>query len=69
LPLYLLTVMPGRNISLLIEVAALTQRLRDLGQNPAEEINRRMILAMQQKTEVRRVAIFRAENPKFAQGG
>jgi len=70
LPLYLLTVMPGRNISLLIEVAALTQRLRDLGQNPAEEINRRMILAMQQKTEVRRVGNLQSRKPKSSpQGG
>jgi|GEM_PF-9738 len=43
LPEYVIPVEPGRNISLLVEVAALTQRLRSQGYNPAAELNRRLI--------------------------
>lgn len=47
LPEYTIPVEPGRNISLLVEVAALMQRLRSQGYNPAEELNRKLIERMQ----------------------
>lgn len=43
IPEYVLPVEPGRNLSLLVEMAALTQRLRNTGYNPAEEFNRRIL--------------------------
>lgn len=43
LPEYIIPIEPGRNISLLVEVAALTQRLRQQGRNPATELNKRLI--------------------------
>jgi HPr kinase/phosphorylase len=49
LPLFIIPVEPGRNISLLVEVAALTQRLRNQGHNPAAELNRRLIERIQSR--------------------
>jgi HPr kinase/phosphorylase len=46
LPHLIVPVRPGRNITVLIEVAALTQREKRMGINPAEEFNRRLIANM-----------------------
>ena len=46
LPHLVIPVRPGRNIPILIEVAALTQREKKMGINPAQEFNRRLIEAM-----------------------
>ena len=49
MPLYVIPVEPGRNISLLVEVAALTQRLRNQGRNPATELNKILIERIQNR--------------------
>lgn len=46
LPHLVIPVRPGRNIPILIEVAALTQREKRMGINPAQEFNKRLIEAM-----------------------
>ena len=46
LPHYLIPVKPGRNIAILIEVAASTQRLKRMGVNPVAEIERKMLNIM-----------------------
>lgn len=37
---------PGRNVAVLIEIAALNQRLKQRGHNPAEELNKKLIKKM-----------------------
>ncbi len=49
LPHLVIPVRPGRNIPVLIEVAALTQREKGMGINPAQEFNKRLIDAMTQQ--------------------
>ena len=49
IPLVTIPVAPGRNISILIEVAALTERLHESGFNPALEFNRNLIERMLNK--------------------
>lgn len=39
----ILPVKPGRNISVIIEVAAMTQRLKSQGYNPAKELNKTVL--------------------------
>lgn len=51
LPHLVIPVRPGRNIPILIEVAALTQRERKMGINPAEEFNKRLINAMNKENK------------------
>lgn len=46
LPHLVIPVRPGRNIPILIEVAALTEREKRMGINPAEEFNKRLIQVM-----------------------
>ncbi|HBF35037.1 TPA: HPr(Ser) kinase/phosphatase [Candidatus Sumerlaeota bacterium] len=46
IPEYVLPVEPGRNISILVEVAALMQRLRQAGINPAASLNERIMATM-----------------------
>lgn len=46
LPHYVVPVKPGRNIAVLIEVAASTQRLRRMGFNPVAEIEKKMLGAV-----------------------
>jgi HPr kinase/phosphorylase len=41
-----LFVRPGRDIARLVEVAALTQALKKMGHDPAQEFNNRLIAAM-----------------------
>lgn len=56
IPLYIVPVQPGRNISIMVEMAALTQRLKNTGFHPArvieEEIRTRInTAAAQQRAE------------------
>ena len=48
IPYLLIPVRPGRNIAIIIEVAALNYRLKELGVHPAEEFNRRLLGIMSQ---------------------
>jgi HPr kinase/phosphorylase len=43
IPYNVIPIKPGRDIALLVEVAALNQRFRWMGRNPAEELNRKLI--------------------------
>lgn len=61
MPLYVIPVEPGRNISLLVEVATLTQRLRGQGYNPAAELNRRLIQQIQNRTATRSLLTLSSE--------
>ncbi|NIA15715.1 MAG: HPr(Ser) kinase/phosphatase [Nitrospiraceae bacterium] len=47
-PYLVIPVRPGRNIAIIIEVAALNYRLKELGVHPAEEFNRRLLGMMGQ---------------------
>ncbi len=42
-PKYIIPVQPGRNISIMIEMAALTQRLKNSGVNPAQVLEEMML--------------------------
>lgn len=46
LPYRRIPVRPGRNIAIIVEVAALNHRLKELGVNPAEILNRRILSSM-----------------------
>ncbi|MGI8603278.1 MAG: HPr(Ser) kinase/phosphatase [Verrucomicrobiales bacterium] len=48
-PLVELPVLPGRDMSLLVEVAALDQKLRSFGHNSAVEFNKNLLKLMQKK--------------------
>ncbi|MFP6584065.1 MAG: HPr(Ser) kinase/phosphatase [Candidatus Hydrogenedentota bacterium] len=48
IPYIRIPVRPGRNIAIILEVAALNHRLKELGINPAEVLNQRIIASMQQ---------------------
>lgn len=45
-PYLVIPVRPGRNIAVIVEVAALNHRMKEFGIHPAEELNRRMISVM-----------------------
>lgn len=45
-PKYVIPVQPGRNISIMVEMAALTQRLKNSGINPAQLMNEQLIARM-----------------------
>ncbi len=47
LPLVELPILPGKNITVIAEVIAMNQKLRDLGENAAQEFNARLIEKMQ----------------------
>ncbi len=47
IPEYVIPIEPGRNLSILIEVAALTQRLKNTGIIPAKRFNDKLIQQMQ----------------------
>lgn len=49
-PKYTIPVQPGRNISIMIEMAALTQRLKNSGINPAQRMNESLIALMSGQT-------------------
>lgn len=42
-PSIIIPVRPGRNIAIILEVAALNHRLKELGYNPAQELNERLL--------------------------
>lgn len=48
-PEVILPVRPGRNLAVLIEIAALNQRLKSKGQHSARELNQRLIDLMRKK--------------------
>ena len=43
---YVLPVSPGRNLSVVIEVAAMNNRQKKMGYNTAEEFNKRLMQSM-----------------------
>lgn len=51
LPHLVIPVRPGRNIPILLEVAALTEREKRMGLNPAQAFNKRLIEVMTKETE------------------
>lgn len=59
IPEYVIPVEPGRNISILIEVAAMNQRLKNTGFNPARSLNEQLIQHMQ-KTSASHAARYNA---------
>lgn len=50
-PYFLIPVRPGRNIAIIIEVAALNLRLREFGVHPAAEFNKRLMGLMNNMTQ------------------
>jgi HPr kinase/phosphorylase len=46
IPYLLIPVRPGRNIAIIIEVAALNHRLRELGVHPAQSLNQKLMSLM-----------------------
>jgi HPr kinase/phosphorylase len=46
-PMIVLPVRPGRNLSVIVEIAAMNQRLKAKGYNPAKELNDKMIKYME----------------------
>ncbi len=54
-PEYVIPVQPGRNLSIIVEMAALTQRLKNAGCNPALELDAR-VRAMATQQNARRIS-------------
>ncbi|EMY26979.1 HPr(Ser) kinase/phosphatase domain protein [Leptospira interrogans serovar Australis str. 200703203] len=48
IPLIRVPVRPGRNIPIIVETAAMNQRLRKLGKNAAQEFNQKLSQYLQQ---------------------
>ena len=46
IPILLIPVRPGRNIAIIVEVAALNYRLKELGVHPAQQLNQRLMNLM-----------------------
>ncbi len=57
LPEYVIPVQPGRNMSLLIEVATLMQRLKSQGVNTAENFNAKLQTELQKRMKAANPAI------------
>jgi HPr kinase/phosphorylase len=51
IPHLIIPVRPGRNIPILVETAALTQRLKVMGTNSAQEFNQHLIQSIRQKAQ------------------
>lgn len=49
IPHLIIPVRPGRNIPILVETAALTQRLNNMGANPAHQFNEKLIQSMRRQ--------------------
>jgi HPr kinase/phosphorylase len=49
LPFISLPVMPGRNLAVLIEVAAMNQRLKRIGYNAAKDLSEKLLLAIEEQ--------------------
>lgn len=47
IPMYVLPVQPGRNISIMVEMAALSQRLKNTGLHPARLLEQHLLKTMQ----------------------
>ena len=47
IPMYVLPVQPGRNISIMVEMAALSQRLKNTGLHPARLLEEHLLKTMQ----------------------
>ncbi|MBR6646926.1 MAG: HPr kinase/phosphorylase, partial [Clostridia bacterium] len=50
-PSLTIPVKPGRNLAIIIEVAAMNHRQKKMGYNAAEELNRRLMEAMDSAEE------------------
>ncbi len=50
-PFLLIPVRPGRNIAIIVEVAALNHRLKELGVHPAQQLNQRLMSLMNTPNE------------------
>ncbi len=48
IPYIRIPVRPGRNIAIIVEVAALNHRLKELGLHPADQLNKRILAAMEE---------------------
>ena len=46
IPYLLIPVRPGRNIAIIVEVAALNHRLKELGVHPAQQLNQKLLNLM-----------------------
>ena len=46
IPYLLIPVRPGRNLAIILEVAALNHRLKELGIHPAHQLNEKLINLM-----------------------
>ena len=51
IPALTIPVRPGRNLAVIIEVAAMNNRQKKMGYNAAEELNQRLMDGMAKKTE------------------
>ena len=51
IPSLTIPVKPGRNLAIIIEVAAMNHRQKKMGYNAAEELNRRLMESMEQAEE------------------
>jgi HPr kinase/phosphorylase len=49
IPSLTIPVKPGRNLAIIIEVAAMNNRQKKMGYNAAEELNRRLTANMEEK--------------------
>ena len=49
IPSLVIPVKPGRNLAIIIEVAAMNNRQKRMGYNAAEELNKRLMDDMQNK--------------------
>ncbi|MGI6030315.1 MAG: HPr(Ser) kinase/phosphatase [Eubacteriales bacterium] len=56
-PMMLIPVKPGRNLAVIIEVAAMNNRQRKLGYNAAQELNRRLMNQMEEDLAARSEAL------------
>ena len=50
MPTYTIPITPGRNLAVILEVAAMNNRQRKLGYNPAKEFTEQMAMSFQQNT-------------------
>ena len=66
-PECVIPVEPGRNVSILIEVAAMNQRLKNTGFNPARSLDEQLIRRMQE-TKARKPTSAKRRPKKTAQG-
>ena len=51
IPSLTIPVRPGRNLAIVLEVAAMNNRQKKLGYNPAEELNNRLLKKMSEELE------------------